>query len=132
MQVFLAEYAGFCRGVKNALELTLREVSRGKKVYTLGPLVHNKQVIQYLAAKGVQLVTSVQELVNEVASEITVIIRAHGISPVLYQDLQADKRITIVDATCPFVKRLQKIAHQYGQKGYNIIIYIVTRRKIVL
>jgi len=123
LQVFLAEYAGFCRGVKNALELTLREVSRGKKVYTLGPLVHNKQVIQYLAAKGVQLVTSVQELVNEVASEITVIIRAHGISPVLYQDLQADKRITIVDATCPFVKRLQKIAHQYGQKGYNIIIF---------
>jgi small subunit ribosomal protein S1 len=123
LQVLLAEYAGFCRGVKNALELTLREVSQGKKVYTLGPLVHNKQVIQYLAAKGVQLVTSVQELLNENDSEITVIMRAHGVSPVLYRNLQADQRITIIDATCPFVKRLQKIAHRYGQEGYHIIIY---------
>jgi small subunit ribosomal protein S1 len=119
LQVFLAEYAGFCQGVKNALELTLKEVSWGKRVCTLGPLVHNDQVVQYLAAKGVQVVTSIRKLENEV----TVVIRAHGILPDLYQYLQAKKKITVVDATCPFVKRLQKIAHRYSQKGYNVIIY---------
>lgn len=119
MQVFLAEYAGFCQGVKNALKLTLDEVSRGKKVCTLGPLVHNEQVVEYLADQGVQVVTDLHKL----KSNVSVVIRTHGVLPEVYKCLQGHKDVAIIDATCLFVKRLQGIAHQHAQKGFDVIIY---------
>ncbi len=119
LQVYLAEYAGFCQGVKNALKLTLAAVSQGKRVCTLGPLVHNDQVIRYLSDRGVQIATDPQKI----GSDLSVVIRAHGVLPEIYRCLQGRKDITIVDATCPFVKRLQEIACQYAQKDFNIFIY---------
>lgn len=118
MQVFLAEHAGFCNGVKKALELTLEAVNRGKKVSTLGPLVHNDEVNNYLTSKGVKSVDNPQELDSG-----TVIIRTHGISPQTLKFLQERKDLEIIDATCPNVRSLQKIASRYLADGYEILIF---------
>ena len=118
MQVFLAEHSGFCNGVKKALELTLEAVNRGKKVSTLGPLVHNDEVNNYLTSKGVKSVDNPQELDSG-----TVIIRTHGISPQTLKFLQERKDLEIIDATCPNVRSLQKIASRYLADGYEILIF---------
>jgi 4-hydroxy-3-methylbut-2-enyl diphosphate reductase len=118
LQVFLAEDAGFCHGVRKALELTLREVDRGKDVSTLGPLVHNDEVINFLETKGVKVVDNPQELESG-----TVIIRTHGVPPQVLKILQEQKELEIVDATCPIVRRLQNIACNYHEDGYEVIIY---------
>jgi 4-hydroxy-3-methylbut-2-enyl diphosphate reductase len=118
LQVFLAEHAGFCNGVKKALELTLEAVNRGKKVSTLGPLVHNDEVNNYLTSKGVKSVDNPQELDSG-----TVIIRTHGISPQTLKFLQERKDLEIIDATCPNVRSLQKIASRYLADGYEILIF---------
>ena len=102
MRVLLAEHAGFCSGVKRALELTLREVDRGKKVSTLGPLVHNDEVINFLASKGVKVVDDPQELESG-----TVIIRTHGVPPWHLKLLREREHLEIIDATCPYVRSLQ-------------------------
>ena len=119
MQVISADYAGFCQGVENALKLTLAEVSKGRKVYTFGPLVHNDHVLQHLADRGVRVADDLQGL----EENVSVVIRAHGVLPEVYRCLQSLKNVAIVDATCPFVKRMQKIAHRHAQKDYNVIIY---------
>ncbi len=118
MQVFLADHAGFCSGVKKALDLTLREVDRGKKVSSLGPLVHNDEVTNFLASKGVKVVNNPQELDSG-----TVIIRTHGVPPQILKLLQERKDLEIVDATCPNVRSLQRIARKYLEDGYEIIIF---------
>ena len=118
MQVFLAEHSGFCNGVKKALELTLEAVNRGKKVSTLGPLVHNDEVINYLTSKGVKSVDNPQELDSG-----TVIISTHGISQQTLKFLQERKDLEIIDATCPNVRSLQKIASRYLADGYEILIF---------
>ncbi len=117
MRVLLAEHAGFCSGVKRALKLTLQEVDKGEKVFTLGPLVHNDEVTNFLHSKGVKIVEDLQKLDSG-----TVIIRAHGIPPRHLKILREKKRLKIVDATCPKVKSLQKIAHEFFKNGYDIII----------
>lgn len=118
MQVFLAEYAGFCSGVRNAFEITLSEVEKGKRVFTLGPLVHNDEALNFLAKKGVKVINDPAEL-----KEGTVIIRTHGIGPHLLKILQKKKGLEVVDATCPNVKNLQNIAHKYHQRGYEVILF---------
>lgn len=118
MEVFLAEHSGFCRGVKNALDITLREVSAGKKVTTLGPLVHNENVTDFLSAKGVKSAGKPDELESG-----TVIIRTHGASPDLFEFLQGNKDLEVINATCPYVRRVQLLAKSYSEKGYNVLIY---------
>ncbi|HHU76901.1 MAG TPA: bifunctional 4-hydroxy-3-methylbut-2-enyl diphosphate reductase/30S ribosomal protein S1 [Firmicutes bacterium] len=118
MQVFLAEYAGFCKGVERALELTLNEVAGGKEVNTFGPLVHNQKVADFLAARRVKVVHRPEELEGG-----AVIIRAHGIGPATLGLLQNDKKIEVVDATCQYVGKVQQMVHLYSQKGYKILIF---------
>lgn len=118
MQVFLAKHAGFCEGVKNALDLTLREVARGKEVTTLGPLVHNKKVVQFLRHKNVKVALHPEKIERGV-----VIIRAHGVSPCVLEYLHSRPELEIVDATCKFVKRVQKIARSSFEKGFQVLIY---------
>ncbi|NLX91003.1 MAG: bifunctional 4-hydroxy-3-methylbut-2-enyl diphosphate reductase/30S ribosomal protein S1 [Firmicutes bacterium] len=118
MQVILAEHAGFCRGVENALKLTMNEVAGGKEVSTFGPLVHNKEVIDYLAGQKVKTIQRLEEL-----DKGTVVIRAHGVGPATLKYLQNNDKIEVVDATCPYVKKVQRIVHLYLQKGYNILIF---------
>ncbi|MDO9535938.1 MAG: bifunctional 4-hydroxy-3-methylbut-2-enyl diphosphate reductase/30S ribosomal protein S1 [Bacillota bacterium] len=118
MEVIFAEHGGFCRGVKNALDITLREVSAGKKVTTLGPLVHNDKVTDFLSSIGVTFAAKPDELGGG-----TVVIRTHGASPDLLEFLQGNKDLEIIDATCPFVSRVQLLANSYAQKEYHVLIY---------
>ncbi len=118
MQVFLAEHAGFCKGVERALKLTLDEVAGGKEVNTFGPLVHNKEVADYLAARKVGIIEGQGEL-----GQGSVVIRAHGVDPATLQLLQNNDKIAIIDATCPYVSKVQQIVRLYSQKGYKILIF---------
>ncbi len=118
MQVFLAEHAGFCAGVKNALKLTMDEVAGGKEVNTFGPLVHNKEVADLLAQRKVKIIHRLGELDGG-----SLVIRTHGIDPETLEHLQNNAQIEVIDATCPYVKKVQNVACAYAQKGYDILIF---------
>ena len=118
MKVTLAKSAGFCFGVKRAVEMVYKEAETGKKVYTLGPIIHNEQVVQDLEQKGVRVIDTPEELSK--AEDATVIIRSHGISADVYHQLE-DKKVRIVDATCPFVSKIHRIEKKY-QEGSCIVI----------
>lgn len=119
MKVTLAKSAGFCFGVKRAVEMVYKEAETGKKVYTLGPIIHNEQVVQDLKQKGVRVIDTPEELSK--AEDATVIIRSHGISADVYHQLE-DKKVRIVDATCPFVSKIHRIVEKKYQEGSCIVI----------
>ena len=119
MKVTLAKSAGFCFGVKRAVEMVYKEAGTGKKVYTLGPIIHNEQVVQDLEQKGVRVIDTPEELSK--AEDATVIIRSHGISADVYHQLE-DKKVRIVDATCPFVSKIHRIVEKKYQEGSCIVI----------
>lgn len=119
MKVTLAKSAGFCFGVKRAVEMVYKEAETGKKVYTLGPIIHNEQVVQDLEQKGVRVIDTPEELSK--AKDATVIIRSHGISADVYHQLE-DKKVRIVDATCPFVSKIHRIVEKKYQEGSCIVI----------
>ena len=119
MKVTLAKSAGFCFGVKRAVEMVYKEAETGKKVYTLGPIIHNEQVVQDLEQKGVRVIDTPEELSK--AEDATVIIRSHGISADVYHQLE-DKKVRIVDATCPFVSKIHRIVEKKYQEGSCIVI----------
>lgn len=119
MKVIVADHSGFCFGVEKAIGTAFREVNDNnnkKSIYTLGPLIHNKQVVNKLESDGVKAIEHINELQDE-----TVIIRSHGVSKHIY-DMADEKKINIVDATCPFVRKIQNIVEEYKKKGYNIVI----------
>ena len=119
MKVTLAKSAGFCFGVKRAVEMVYKEAETGKKVYTLGPIIHNEQVVQDLEQKGVRVIDTPEELSK--AEDATVIIRSHGISADVYHQLE-DKKVRIVDATFPFVIKIDRIVEKKYQEGSCIVI----------
>lgn len=119
MKVTLAKSAGFCFGVKRAVEMVYKEAETGKKVYTLGPIIHNEQVVQDLEQKGVRVIDTPEELSK--AEDATVIIRSHGISADVYHQLE-DKKVRIVDAICPFVSKIHRIVEKKYQEGSCIVI----------
>ena len=119
MKVTLAKSAGFCFGVKRAVEMVYKEAETGKKVYTLGPIIHNEQVVQDLEQKGVRVIDTPEELSE--AEDATVIIRSHGISADVYHQLE-DKKVRIVDETCPFVSKIHRIVEKKYQEGSCIVI----------
>lgn len=117
MSIVVAENSGLCYGVKRALKIA-KETRQNKngKVFTLGDLIHNPQVIADLERLGIYSVDDLSDL-----SEGTVIIRSHGVSSEIY-NLLAQKNIEIVDATCPIVKRIQKLVELLAEKEEEIII----------
>ncbi len=119
MKVSLAEYAGYCFGVKRAVDLAIKtsQSSKNDEVYTLGPLIHNDEAVKMLEEKNI---FSVNDIKN-IAENSYVIIRSHGVGKEIY-DYCNEKKIYITDATCPFVKKIQKIAYDMYNKGYNIVI----------
>ena len=121
MEVKLAETAGFCFGVKRAVETVYEEVEScdGEKIYTYGPIIHNDEVVKDLNSKGVQVINTLDEL--KALEEGIVIIRSHGVSKDIYNILNK-KGIKCVDATCPFVKKIHKIVEKESEKGTYIII----------
>ena len=119
MQVSVAESAGFCFGVKRAVELVYKELEKGNRVYTFGPIIHNEEVVSDLASKGVIVVESPEELKTLPAG--TIIIRSHGVSEAIQEELSSYGH-RIIDATCPYVKKIHKAVREKSTDGYHIII----------
>ena len=117
-EVILAKSAGFCFGVKRAVD-TVYEQTGKKNVYTFGPIIHNEEVIKDLEKKGVFVINTMEELDD--ITEGTVIIRSHGVSSAVYEALQK-KGVEIVDATCPFVLKIHNIVKQESANGKQIVI----------
>lgn len=118
IKVILAKHAGFCFGVKRAVNLAL-EIAAGnknKKISTLGPLIHNPQVIQELKGKGIIDVSKPQNVRSGI-----VIVCSHGMHPLVLKHIK-NKRVKIVDATCPFVKKIERIVKKLKKDKYDIII----------
>jgi 4-hydroxy-3-methylbut-2-enyl diphosphate reductase len=120
MKVTVAASAGFCFGVRRAVEQVYRQAEEGKKpVYTYGPIIHNTQVVEELEGRGVQVLRSEEEL--EALKEGTVIIRSHGV-PRRIQEKIEKQGLVCVDATCPFVKKIHRIVQEESRKGAAVII----------
>lgn len=121
MEIKLAEHSGFCFGVREALKMAENTIEENKgrdiKIYTCGPLIHNKTVTDELLAKGVSTIISPEEA--EKGS--IVIIRSHGETEKFYIDAK-NRNIEIVDATCPFVKRIHKLVREAKDNGYNVVV----------
>ena len=118
-KITIASSAGFCPGVKNAIERVLQLADKGKKpVYTVGPLIHNKQVTQMLEKKDIFTINNLNEATNK---QGVLVIRAHGITPE-YQKQVFDTGLEVVDCTCPLVKRAHTIIDEFAKKGYYTVI----------
>ena len=117
MEVMLAKSAGFCFGVKRAVEQVYEQVGKKGKIYTYGPIIHNEEVVKDLEKKGVKVIGSKEELAQ--LSEGTVIIRSHGVAKEIYAVIE-EKGLTCVDATCPFVKRIHDIVEKESRKRLGL------------
>lgn len=118
-EVKLAKSAGFCFGVKRAVELVYSEADKNECVYTYGPIIHNEEVVSDLTQKGVTVINNISELAT--LKKGTIIIRSHGISEEEYMAMQASG-MRIVDATCPFVKKIHNTVREHSENGETIII----------
>ncbi len=117
--VTVAKSAGFCPGVKGAIDKVLELETSGKKpIYTLGPLIHNKQVTDMLAAKQI---TSVDKPEQAADKKGVLVIRAHGITPAFRAEVM-QSGMEVVDATCPLVKHAHDVISKYAAKGYHTVI----------
>ena len=112
----VAESAGFCFGVKRAIEMAYEAIGVEPKLYSYGQLIHNKTVTDDLASKGLEIVESLDGL-----TEGTLLIRSHGVGKALYDEAEA-KGLKILDGTCPFVKKIHNIVHDKLAEGLGIII----------
>lgn len=117
MQVLLASEYGFCFGVERAVDMVEDAISDGQTVRALGPLIHNEQEMQRLAHAGV---TTISDPIQIGRGE-TAVIRAHGVTPQVQKELE-EKASRVVDATCPFVTRVQKLAARAAAEDRHVII----------
>ena len=117
MQIILAKTAGFCFGVNRAVKLTYELLEQGRPVATLGPLIHNPQVVEDLESKGAITCDSV----DDVPDGCEVVIRSHGVGQSVYDKIST-RRLAYHDATCPFVTKIHKIAAQAGAEGAMLLV----------
>ena len=118
-EIVMAEKAGFCFGVDRAVKIVYNVLHEGKKVVTYGEMIHNRDFTDELAAKGVRIINTPEELAE--LTDETVIIRSHGVGRDIFRLLE-EKGIEYRDGTCPFVRRIQKIVDEKSAAGYDIII----------
>lgn len=116
-KVTVAKSAGFCFGVDRAVKMVYSELEKNTKVATLGPIIHNQDVVNDMKAKGARIIDSVDEL----EPDETVVIRSHGVGREIYEQIAA-KGNRMLDATCPFVSRIHKIAAEKTREGYFVLI----------
>ena len=121
MEVNKAKTAGFCFGVKRAVDTVYNEAKKAgdEKIYTYGPIIHNMEVVKDLEKKGVHTLWNEEEL--DALEEGTVIIRSHGVAKRIYDKME-EKGLTLVDATCPFVKKIHNIVKKESEAGNHVII----------
>lgn len=116
MELLIAKSAGFCFGVSRAIDTAYHEIEKNKKIYTYGPLIHNKQVTADLKKKGIDVIESLEGV-----EEGTIIIRSHGVGKTLYDAIEK-KGLKVVDGTCPFVKRIHNIVEKAFEQKKQIMI----------
>ncbi|NPV52321.1 MAG: bifunctional 4-hydroxy-3-methylbut-2-enyl diphosphate reductase/30S ribosomal protein S1 [Firmicutes bacterium] len=116
MDIILCEHAGFCYGVRRAIDITLAAVRSCGKAYTLGPLVHNPQAVKWLEASGIGVCDSL-----EACGDGTLVIPSHGLPPRII-DSAKEKGLRVVDATCPHVRRAQQLAWRAARDGYQVLV----------
>lgn len=117
MKITVADTAGFCFGVNRAVKLVYRLLEEGRQVYTLGPIIHNPQLVEELARRGV----NIAESPADVPPGATLVIRSHGVP---LDTIEQAKRLQVecADATCPYVAKIHRIVHQAGQAGQPVFI----------
>lgn len=117
-RITVAASAGFCSGVRRAVQIVEEQIRKNPgSICTLGPIVHNPQVLEYFAQKGVR----VAERVEDISPGELVVIRSHGVSPSVYEALE-ERNAQIVDATCPSVLHIHRIVERYTREGIPVII----------
>ena len=115
-KIIVGKTAGFCYGVKRAVEETENEIKNSKEhIYCLGEIIHNKQVIENLTKQGIIFIEDINEAKGKT------ILRAHGVPKEIYEKAR-QKNIEVKDYTCPNVLKIHKIAEEYANKGYYIIL----------
>ncbi|MDD5929972.1 MAG: 4-hydroxy-3-methylbut-2-enyl diphosphate reductase [Spirochaetales bacterium] len=123
MKIIRASVLGYCFGVRRAVELAQKALAdnehSGKKVYSLGPLIHNESVLDNFSRQGLKIVNESE--INKIENEAVVIIRAHGVAPSVIEELE-NKKCTIIDATCPRVKASQKMVERYTRANDYVIL----------
>lgn len=117
MKVIVADYSGFCFGVKKAVSTAYDASTDKGRIFTYGPIIHNGTVVKELELKGVRQL----ELNDDLKENDTVIIRSHGVPKQVIDSLY-NKKVNIIDATCPYVENIHKIVEEYYHKDYQIII----------
>ncbi len=115
MKIRIAENAGFCYGVRRAIKIADEALSKNKTIFSLGPIIHNPQVVKDYENKGLKVVEDINEAKN------AVLIRSHGVSPQIYESIYK-KNLECIDATCPFVKEAQDYAKKLYEEGYFVVI----------
>jgi (E)-4-hydroxy-3-methyl-but-2-enyl pyrophosphate reductase len=117
MEVLLAEEFGFCFGVERAVDMVEDALAEGGQIRSLGALIHNSQEMQRLEAKGVTTINSPREA----DAQTTAVIRAHGVTPGVQRELE-EKAAHVIDATCPFVTRVQHLAERAAREGRDVVV----------
>lgn len=118
MKIYCARHSGFCFGVKRAIKMAMDAVKNRRSVYSIGPLIHNRDFVDKLERQGIKVIKKIDD-VND--PDATVIIRSHGLKPSLLQGLKKNN-FRIIDATCPKVRRAQRYVEKLVQEGYFVII----------
>lgn len=116
MTIKRAEKAGFCFGVKRAIEMAEKAALEGNTA-SLGPLIHNQQVVDYLANKGIEEIKSIEE----VRKGQQLVVRSHGVPPEIYSEAEK-KGIKIIDATCPYVQKAQRLAEKSSKDSFVVVV----------
>lgn len=119
MNVTVAKSAGFCFGVKRAVELVYEQAKKEGPLYTYGPIIHNEEVVRDLQQRGVRVIESLDQL--KMLEKGRVIIRSHGVGKATQEQIEA-AGFEVLDATCPFVKKIHRIVAEHAAAGEHILI----------
>jgi (E)-4-hydroxy-3-methyl-but-2-enyl pyrophosphate reductase (IPP and DMAPP forming) len=122
LKVILANPSGFCFGVERAVNSVYEQIkiNKDKIVYTYGPIIHNEEVIKDLKGKGVKILNTEEEL--KAINEGIVIIRSHGVSKKIYEIIEHKSNVKMVDATCPYVRKIHKLVEKHSNEDARVII----------
>ena len=116
MKVEISEHAGFCYGVMRAIRIADDALLKHKKIYSLGPIIHNPQVVAEYEKKGMKVIEKLED------AEGPVLIRSHGAPPSVYERIK-EMGLEYIDATCPFVKEAQRFAENLYKEGYKVVVF---------
>ncbi len=117
LSIVAVDEAGFCFGVRRALQLANEATEKYSEVACLGPLIHNRQVVEELEERGMRVVEKIEEVPRNSAA----LVRAHGAGPTVYEAAR-EREIDLIDATCPFVRRVQQAAARFTEDDYQVLV----------